>query len=149
MPPNVLNIFSISNYLQTWHNTAKLEQIAVINCCHIQWHRLFISYLLNKLLSYSHWWWRLLGRYHLQEKSCEVSIIQRECIKNWHIYGIIYYMQVWKKTVFNQGQLLLYSSICMSLIFNLTRVCKKKKKKFINKLRGFTKFFKWWDFGHA
>lgn len=148
MPPNVLNIFSISNYLQTWHNTAKLEQIAVINCCHIHWYRLFISYLLNKLISYSHWWRRLLGRYHLQEKSCEVSIIQRECIKNWHIYGIIYYMQVWKKTVFNQGQLLLYSSICMSLIFNLKRVC-KKKKKFINKLRGFTKFFKWWDFGHA
>lgn len=130
MPPNVLNIISISYYLQTWHNTAKLEQIAVINCCHIHWHRLFISYLLNKLLSYSHWWRRLLGRYHLQEKSCEVSIIQRECIKNWHIYGIIYYMQVWKKTVFNQGQLLLYFSICIYVPnLNQTRVCKKKNHK--------------------
>lgn len=68
-------------------------------------------------------------------------------------FGNIYNMKVWKKTAFNQGQLLLYSStihvyVSMSLIFNLTRVC-KKKKKIINKLRGFTKFFKWWDFGHA
>lgn len=135
MPPNVLNIISISNYLQTWHNTAKLEQIAVINCCHIHWHRLFISYryLLNKLLSYSHLGWRLLGRYHLQEKSCEVSIIQRECIKNWHILESYITWKFEKKTALNQGQLLLYSSstvhvyVSMSLIFNLTRVNKKKK----------------------
>lgn len=129
MPPNVLNIFSISNYLQTWHNTAKLEQIAVINCCHIHWYRLFISYLLHKLISYSHWWRRLLGRYHLQEKSCEVSIIQRECIKNWHIFETIIILHESKKTALNQGQLLLYSSICMSLILIKQEFVKKKNHK--------------------
>lgn len=76
------------------------------------------------------------------------SVLSKENVSKTDIFWNHILHESLKKDCIKSGTVTAYSSISMSLIFNLTRVC-KNKKKFINKLKGFTKFFKGWDYGHA
>lgn len=83
--------------------------------------------------------------YHLQEKSCEVSIAHRECTINWHFFFLtINNMQVWEKRLHLIRDSYYYILVCMSLIFTLTRDWKIPFTSIsMYKLKGFIKFYKW------